>query len=115
MVADWHIASYHRRVVLIADRFVDGYEIVTQAPGQHRDGCMVRWVGARQYAVRCHRQAYGIGGRRGGRAAGDSVADRHRAYIWKGLWADCGCSILTAGVCLALSPILTRWMHSEVE
>ena len=76
---------------------------------------MVRWVGTGQYAVGDIAKLTGLGGDEGGGPQVvplpiDTVHIYGKVFGQIAVWA-----FITAAVCLALSPLLTRWMHRKLS
>ena len=114
VAAGWHPVSYHGRIVLVADWVVDGHEAVAQASGKHGDGSLVRWVRAGQYAIRRDCQIHGLGGDDSGPQVVPLPVDT--VHIYGNVFGQIAvAAFITAAVCLALSPLLTQWMHSEAD
>ena len=78
-----------------------GLSMVTKLSPKHLvSTVMGAWfvgMGLANTLIGSHRQIYGFEWRRRWRTAGNSATDRHGAYLWKGLWADCGRGICYRG------------------
>ncbi len=107
-------AAHDRRTVPLAGRAVDGHQALAGAAGEHGDGHVVPGHRVLPVPGGDHRAVHRRDPRR--RRRGIDPGAAQTVHVYGDVFGKIAISaVISALICFALAPLLTRWMHQGVD